>query len=308
LTSKVAFSTTLGMIAAAVVLVVAFHMVVDPYGLFHDMKGQQRSVVMNERIEKHLLSYNYVPANFNALMIGPSLSDNLDTSLLTRYRVYNLSLNAGNATEIKVVLDSALNHGRFDALIICLHPYLTKDHGLKTSALTEQDIYSSLGSLDSFKYFVRRISMHLAHDPGMNTPWGQFKYHQQKKHRSVAEMIAEEVKKAPTNRVNPQPEALADLAAIIQRAHQEHIKVFAYFHPTPYPVFMAYQEDYLAFKQAALSLLTKDDVVWDYLDEAHRSFTEDLANYHDHQHLSAQGVATIVADIQKHMEGAWAKP
>src|SRR5438128_601241 len=74
----------------------------DPFGLWHTT--EPRKIYDNERLSKYLLAQHYVPKRFDGLLVGPSLCANLDTRQLRNYRVYNLSVAGGNASELKHIL------------------------------------------------------------------------------------------------------------------------------------------------------------------------------------------------------------
>src|SRR5688572_24466845 len=57
---------------------------IDIYGLFLPVKGREIQVYNNDRISKYLLSYRYIPQNFNVAILGTSLSANLDVTEYNR--------------------------------------------------------------------------------------------------------------------------------------------------------------------------------------------------------------------------------
>src|SRR5687768_4922851 len=58
----------------AIACIVLANMTIDIYGLFLPVKGKALPVYNNERLSKYLLSYRYIPQNFEAAIIGTSLS------------------------------------------------------------------------------------------------------------------------------------------------------------------------------------------------------------------------------------------
>src|SRR5688500_16644008 len=66
---------------------------IDIYGLFLPVKGREIQVYNNDRISKYLLSYRYIPQNFNVAILGTSLSANLDVTVYNRkqnlFKIYN---------------------------------------------------------------------------------------------------------------------------------------------------------------------------------------------------------------------------
>jgi len=68
------------------------------YGLFGDVKEKFITLWHNERTSKYLFSFNYIPSNFEGMLIGSSVSDNLNTKKISKFKVYNASINGGNAS------------------------------------------------------------------------------------------------------------------------------------------------------------------------------------------------------------------
>ncbi len=116
----------------------------DFFALFH--KSTSQRIWGLEKTSKYLLAHKYIPENFDALLIGPSMSANLNPEELTGANFYNLSMQGGNVTEVKAALDVALSKGSFKYLIICLYPFFTKDHGIKGAQISEKEYWGSLFS------------------------------------------------------------------------------------------------------------------------------------------------------------------
>ena len=68
----------------------------DVFGILRDPHGRYLVTSHHEPKAKYLLNRAYVPANFDALVIGASASENWDLSRFTGYRFYNESIEGGN--------------------------------------------------------------------------------------------------------------------------------------------------------------------------------------------------------------------
>ena len=95
------------LISATASLVTANYFI-DYYGLFRDVEGKKLMPYDNFRLAKYLYSYNYIPVNYDGILIGPSASINLDTSKIVNRNVYNLSLDGANISEMKLVTDMVM--------------------------------------------------------------------------------------------------------------------------------------------------------------------------------------------------------
>src|ERR1700759_2893468 len=78
---------------------IALNISIDVYGLYRNTKGRHLVDYGDNRISKYLLSEHYVPENFDAILIGPSISANWDTHGIHTLRTYNESLNGSNFYE-----------------------------------------------------------------------------------------------------------------------------------------------------------------------------------------------------------------
>src|SRR5262245_46919446 len=122
------FFTTLGSIVVITGVVVAGNVGLDVYGLFRDAHGRHLPAFGDDRVAKYLLSNNYVPANFDAILIGTSVSANWNTRKIHALRVYNESMSAANIVEEKALVDRALSQPGIQVAMLIVHPYLTNSH------------------------------------------------------------------------------------------------------------------------------------------------------------------------------------
>jgi len=146
MTFKKYFYGTIGVSLCIIISIIAFNIYMNEYGLFGNAKGKSIKIWHDERTSKYLLSYNYIPANFEGILIGPSVSVNLNTKKINDFKIYNASLNGGNISELKYIADNIIQRGNLKFIIICLYPYMTKDHGRKTSSIDPREYWGSLGS------------------------------------------------------------------------------------------------------------------------------------------------------------------
>src|ERR1043166_9065165 len=62
---------------------------VNRYGGFGDVRGRQLVVGENDRTTKYLFARNYIPSNFDGLLLGSSITGNWNTAAIRSHRVYN---------------------------------------------------------------------------------------------------------------------------------------------------------------------------------------------------------------------------
>jgi len=76
--------------AVLIGLIASINYYIDIYGLFRGKK--ERKVYINERTSKYLFSMRYIPENYEGVIAGPSLSDNLNPDAIKAYKIYNASI------------------------------------------------------------------------------------------------------------------------------------------------------------------------------------------------------------------------
>jgi len=107
-----AASLGLMVLLAGVSILLAWRL--DIYGILRDPAGRQLITSEHERKAKYLLNQAYVPANYDALIIGASASVNWHGEYLTGYRFYNESVEGGDASEERKLVETVLADGNYD--------------------------------------------------------------------------------------------------------------------------------------------------------------------------------------------------
>ena len=157
MTFKKFFYSSVLISICIITAIVLFNVYVNEYGLFGNTKGMSINIWNNERTSKYLLSFNYIPTNFEGILIGPSVSDNLDTKKISGFKIYNASIDGGNISELKYIVENVIQRGNLKFIIICLSPYITKDHGPKTSDISQQKYWGALGSKEILYRYLYKL-------------------------------------------------------------------------------------------------------------------------------------------------------
>ncbi len=281
---------------------VLFNVCMDEFGLFRKVEGRRIRIYTAEMTTKYLLSYRYIPKNFDALIIGPSLSDQLDPRKITGYQVYNLSLLMGNVSELKQSVENCLNRGNIRLAIICLNPYLTRDAIVWDKRLRPESLYSVLGSTFTFKFYNSMIKCNLdPKDDSFTESWSGYSRPIQKVPSVVAaiDSFAAMVKEVHT--INPT--SFEQLRGLIQLARKRGTRILAYYHPMPHKVFAASEPSFRKYQQQINTLFDGHDLVWDFNTPYYDPFTKNPANYIDHGHLSVAGADYVVAELNRLLAG-----
>lgn len=239
----------------------------DPFGLWRD--SGPRRIYTDERTSKYLLARRYVPQNFDGVLIGPSYSANIDPGHIEGTRLYNLSINAGNAYELKHVFEPAASSGRLKYVVLCLHPYIVKESGFKTKGFGTNYLELAL-----FSRTAGQIAAAAGSGRSMETPdvfarseagWNDFdqiKDLEKLDFRAYAARMAQAVPGSQSFHVDPR--ALQDVRDIVALAHRNNIRVFAFYFPNDIWSFEAiYRSGWDAFRSDMAVIFGPEDVVWD---------------------------------------------
>ncbi len=284
---------------------VLFNVCMDEFGLFGKVKGRRIRIYTAEMTTKYLLSYRYIPENFDALIIGPSLSDQLDPRKIKGYRVYNLSLLMGNVSELRQSVENVLNRGKVRLVILCLNPYLTRDARVWDKRLRPESLYSVLGSTFTFKFYNAMIKCRLdPKDDSFTESWSGYSRPIQKVPSVEAAIDDFAAKVKEVHSINPT--AFEQLKELLQLARARGARIFAYYHPMPYKVFAASEPSFRSYQQEINTLFDGRDLVWDFNTPAYDAFRKNPANYIDHGHLSVAGAEFVVGELNR-LLAAWQK-
>ncbi len=158
MTPRAWFAQTVGLTILLVFVVAATNAAIDIYGIFRNPKGRHLPGYGDDRVAKYLLSERYVPANFNGLVVGSSVSANWDMRHIDGFNLYNESLDGNNIVEEKTICDRALASSRMKLVIVVVQPFLTASHEFVTVHVTPRENFGALGSqnlLDAYKDKLR---------------------------------------------------------------------------------------------------------------------------------------------------------
>jgi len=280
--------------------VVLLFVVLDDYGLFFK-DNRKIYTAENERTSKYLFTYNYIPSYFNGLLLGPSLGDQIDTSLLNGYKIFNLSMNGANTTELYILLNNVLKQEhQIKVIILTLHEYVTETSGRKTSHMVPQEYYASFSSIDAVKLQIRKliVSQGLARNYFNESGYMNM---------NLAKTI-NGGKPTPLMLVSPEivtpgfevdENAMKDLENIIELAHGNDIALMGYFHPDPYSLYDGNRAQNEAYKSRVKAMFFREDLVIDFNTDAFDFFRKDNSNFMDGSHLSYKGEDFIIEHLNK---------
>jgi hypothetical protein len=274
---------TISSLFLVVALNAALMLGTDVFGLFRDPVGRQLPIYYADRTSKFLLSQRYVPANYDGLLLGPSSSINWQPRRMmegTGLRVYNESLEGGNATEENLLAEQALKTGHFKVAIVVLYPTMVGPAEYH-DGLDKASRLEALGSLDSYvQTILTELAVHHIHFENKGeTADGS---HEMRSHGVD-----------PTQHVTAviDPAGLRNLQALVAELQQHGTRVI-YVIPTIYePVLAANRSLFDRFREAMRQTLPPAPLI-DLNAPEYAGFRSDATNYVDDFHLSSKGAAT----------------
>jgi hypothetical protein len=263
--------------------------VVDPYGVLRDSAGRKLSVFTNERKVKVLMNKRYVPSNFDGLLVGTSSSANWDVPVVAGARIYNESLEGGDAVEGRILVNEAMRKGRYKLAVLILSHAMTWDHSVK-DGMDKVSTAGAIGSLYLFSDEVRTemIALHYRFARSDTAPDGQIELLYSKKLTPV---------ELPSDKLRIDPIAVEEYRNLINSLESTGTKI-VYVVPPMYEPCHQVNKGYDAHLQSVRSLLPPGPVI-DFDGPEYANFRSDSSNYLDCWHLEPRGAAQITHWLQK---------
>jgi|HubBroStandDraft_4_1064222.scaffolds.fasta_scaffold288801_1 hypothetical protein len=289
---------TLGVLSAVVILDVRL----DVYGLFRDARGRRLPIYDTERRAKYLLSLHYVPQNFDAILIGSSLSANWDTSGISLFRIYNESTLGSNITEEKLLAEQVLRSPGLAAAICVLHPFLTDSHGLNTQEMTERERWGALGSTSLFRSYERMVLTALGRARPAWDDHGSQELNAPDTLNPVLTRIY-----APGAEIAIDAPAFEEYRALVAELRRSGVKLVVVVPPTQEALLQPKREALGRYLDRMRTLFSPEDVEVDFDAPAYEPFRVDRSNFTDGVHLTTRGAVEAVRLLDERMQAERAR-
>jgi hypothetical protein len=282
----------------------------DIFGLFHDVHGRALPVYHQERASKYLLSYSYIPQNFKTIIVGTSLSDNLDVGPYNQIHpdspIYNASIMGGSITEVSAIANKAIEGG-IKNVIFCISPYQLKESGFKEMELNKKMYYSALGSKNLYETYVvaliRKSNLLPEQFPEQHiSAYGTNFFTDRYRVNDVAAKIREVATALKGKPLAIDSAALQEFSQLVETFRSRQINVIAYFHPLPAEMLESNKVEHLAFQDLAKQILNGYGTLIDFNDARYQAFSSDYSNYIDNGHLSEKGQAFVTTELLNALE------
>lgn len=268
---------------------IAVNMSVDVYGLYRNTRGRHLVDYGDNRISKYLLSEHYVPENFDAILVGPSVSANWDTHGIHTFRTYNESLNGSNFYEQECLVRHAVASPGLKAAFIIVHPSMTASHEFDTVDLTDKLDWGALGSLSLLDAYRDWFGRYRHPENLISDDYGTDFFVDPTHLNAIAARLVRPGSDFPID-----PLAMDAFHRILAECRQNQVRIVFIVPPTSPPIFEPKRrafEDY--FRLIEHEKRPKEEVI-DLQADRYCDFFCKAANFSDGVHISRAGVPRIV--------------
>jgi hypothetical protein len=275
------------------VLVIGLNVLIDQYGLFGMRTNKNVIPYGDERVSKHLMAMKYIPKYFDSLLIGTSVSGNVQI-VSKGNAFYNLSVNGGNVVEVKAIADEYLAVRKPARVVIVVHPYFTAGHDFETAKLKKADWYSALGSVSLFEAYKAQVTSLFKTKKFWVQTDGSYRYGNDTV--PLGPVLAKMFFTGDDIFVDPI--AFQAFEDIVQRLNTESVPITYLVPPMADNVLKPKLAPIQAYIQRCLKNRKKEDTVIDFINE-HRAKLQTI-EYLDGVHLTDRGALVLSQIIQDH--------
>ena len=290
-------TTFLGIVIVSAA-VIAFNVYIDAYGIFSNPAGRKIAVYGDERISKYLLSDRYVPANFDGVLIGSSVSANWNLTPMQSGRFYNESLNGGNIVEESALADRLIGKPSIRTALLIVHPFLTNSHSFETVALTEREKTAALGSQSLWAAYQEMLKVRYRHATLLSDPAGTMRFAQPR--RDLNPVLTRMM--APGRDFDIDPIAWKAYRDLVAKLRSSSTAVVFIVPPTYEGLLAPKREAFGKYLDAARQhFIRPTDKVIDLGGPGFEAFRDARSKFTDGVHLTDQGAAEVVAFIDRQL-------
>jgi hypothetical protein len=297
--------TTLTVTAVLVACCAAVNATVDPYGIFRDPTGRKLAGYGDDRLAKYLLNSRYVPANFDSLLIGPSVSANWPVADIKTLSLYNESLNGGDIAELKSLVDNSMVSWRPKVALLIVTPYVTLSHEFKTVSMTPSLRSRALGSLNLVYAYKELMLHHLGRAMPNFDPVGSTDFEEQRRLplNAVLKSLLDPAKPG----FDIDPEAMQAYRGLITELQAREVPIVFIIPPMADELYRPKQEALTTYATMLIGMGTKRDRVIDFRSDEFKDLWSDEAdNFTDGVHLRRSAAAKLTSIVGQRLQ-VWAE-
>ena len=285
-----------GFIITTVLLltsIVASNYYLDFFGIYRDSEERELRVYTNDRLSKYLLSLNYIPSNFDGLLIGSSATESYDLTKIDNVRVYNVSVSAGNATEEKIIADNVFSVAPMKIVIFSMNPYLTSRHGTLTNSMLPREKWRTLFSTQALITEAAALLYSLFGIGSSTDAWGRKRLPMD----SNPENQWPDLNHSVYLRTNE--DAFDEYENLIKTARLQGARVIG-FNPPMYSKKYHLEKDlYDSYTRRVSSIFMPNEQIIDFMVSKYDTYNNNPLYFTDGYHLSADGLEFFSSELVK---------
>jgi hypothetical protein len=294
-------------LAAFPAVVIPLSLYTDIYGLFRPGGGRRLPIYGEERTAKYLYSFRYIPENFQGVLLGSSVSDNLDLRSLPGWRIYNASINGGNVADLAPIAENIYRRRDMELTMVCIHRYLTLDHDRKTRLMTPRQYWTALGSPQLIAAHLSRAAVRAGFTREEYDDRGTLQILEEPTAAQVEHTIDKtlvEIRRgtASVGNYRIDPIAFAELRNVVNTARIHSRRMLVFYPPVPAAVLALRSAEYAAYRDQVAALLEPTDLMVDFNLPKYAALRSDTRNFVDAAHMSGEGARRVVAELGRALE------
>jgi hypothetical protein len=294
----------LSAVIGVVIVTATVNYLVDFYGLFHHRDHAPVKLYSNERMGKYLLAMHYIPDHFGGLLVGSSISDNWPLHQVGAVRVYNASLSGGNVSEEKLIAENVFASGHMALVVFCIHPYLTANHGPKTSYMTSQDYWAALGSVPLFREYAGSLLAHAGRGSVLVDEYGISSAQPEAEAQAARERRLAAQKAGSVRGIEIDPTAFAEYEALLKAARAQGARVVGFVPPLYAPAYAGQIEAFRTYVSQMAKLFMPTEPIIDFNAPAYAAYADDRSLFQDGVHLTPRAAAFFSRQLALAIEKA----
>jgi hypothetical protein len=294
--------STLAVVLVLAAGIIAANVYLDIYGIFRDPRGRRLSVYGDERVAKYLLSEWYVPANFNAVLIGSSVSANWRLEKIDQLRTYNDSLDGGNIVEEKQLVGQVLSRPGIQVAFLIVHPFLTHSHDFETVRLGPDEWKTALGSLSLWEAYKEEVRTARSVKRPLIDEFGaeEFEIDRKELNPTLRHMMS------GIGDFEVDAIAFAEYRDVVSELHAHRMQTVFIIPPLEERLLAPKRAAFQHYLSAIRPMMTAQDKLIDFTSQEFGEFRADPRNFLDGVHLLHDGAAAVVSMINSRID-TWIK-
>ena len=273
--------------------IVASNYYLDFYGIYGDSKGRELRIYTNDRLSKYLLSLNYIPSNFDGLLIGSSATESYDLTKIDNVRIYNVAVSAGTATEQKIIADNVFSVAPMKIVIFSMNPILTFRHGTLTNSMLPREKWRALFSTQALITQAVALIYSLFGKGSTTDAWG-------KKRLPIDSNLENQWPNLNFSvylRINE--DAFDEYENLIKTARLQGARVIGFNPPMYSKKYQLGKDLYDSYTRRASSIFMPNEQIIDFMASKYDAYNNNSLYFTDGYHLSSVGIEFFSSELVK---------